>query len=138
MPATAAHTATDVRELRFDDGIPGFPDQHRFTLSRWGGDDSPFSLLESVDDAALRFVVVPPEVFFPTYAPVLGDDDAARLGLTEADDAIVLVVVTLGDAAADATANLLGPVVINRHSLSGAQVVLTSQDLPTRAPLVGS
>jgi flagellar assembly factor FliW len=138
MPATASHTATDVRELHFDDGIPGFPDHRRFTLSRWGGDDSPFSLLESVDDDSLRFVVVPPEVFFPTYAPMLSDDDAARLGLSQAEDAIVLVVVTLGDAAVDATANLLGPVVINRHTLAGAQVVLTSQELSTRAPLVGS
>lgn len=138
MPAPSAAADTDLRELHFDDGLPGFPDRHRFALVRWGGDDSPFSLLEAVDDPSLRFVVVPPEVFFPSYAPVLGDDDVERLSLTGADDAIVLVVVTLGDAALDATANLLGPVVINRHTLVAAQVVLTGQDLPTRAPLVGS
>lgn len=130
--------ATDLRELQFADGLPGFPDHRRFTLTRWGDEDSPFSLLEAVDGDELRFVVVPPEVFFPDYAPVLGDDDVARLGLTEADDAIVLVVVTLGAGPADATVNLLGPVVINRHTLAGAQVVLAGQDLPTRAPLVGA
>lgn len=134
MPAAA----TDLRELHFDDGLPGFPDHRRFTLTRWGDEDSPFSLLEATDDDALRFVVVPPELFFPAYAPVLSDDDVARLGLTEPGDAIVLVVVSLGAGPADATANLLGPVVINRHTLVAAQVVLAGQDLATRAPLVGA
>lgn len=127
---------SSLSELHFDDGLPGFPGQRRFMLTRWGGDDSPFSVLEDVDDAALRFVVVPPEVFFPTYAPVLTEDDAARLELRAPDDAIVLVVVTLGATPAQATANLLGPVVVNRHTLASAQLVLAGQDLPTRAPLV--
>ena len=130
-------TATDLRELHFEDGLPGFPEHQRFTLTRWGDDESPFSLLEAIDDE-LRFVVVPPELFFPDYAPVLGDDDVDRLGLSDADDAIVLVVVTLGAGPADATANLLGPVVINRHTLASAQVVLAGQDVPARAPLVSA
>ena len=136
MPAILEHPA-DVDELRFADGLPGFPASHRFTLVRWGGDESSFSVLRSIDDEDLRFVVVPPGLFFPDYAPVLSDDDAARLGLDDADDAIVLVVVSLGARPEDATANLLGPIVINRHTLSAAQVVLTGQDLPTRQALAG-
>lgn len=130
-------TAHDVAELHFDDGLPGFPLARRFTLVPWGGEESIFSVLQSLDDDDLRFVVVPPEPFFPDYAPVLGDDDVARLGLRSSDDAIVLVVVTLGERPEEATANLLGPVVINRHTLTGAQVVLTGQDLPSRQRLVG-
>lgn len=130
--------ATDLRELHFDDGLPGFPEHRRFSLVRWGDETSPFSLLESLDGDALRFVVVPPALFFPEYAPVLSDEDAARLGLEGADDAIVLVVVSLGERPADATANLLGPVIVNRHTLAAGQVVLTGQDVPTRAPLIGA
>ena len=136
MPATLEQPQAGTGELRFDDGLPGFPAAHRFTLSPWGADDSPFSVLQSADDADLRFVVVPPELFFPDYAPEIGDDDAERLGLEASDDAILLVVVTLGERAADATANLLGPIVVNRHTLAGAQVVCSQQDLPARAPLV--
>lgn len=137
MPAPA-DAPPSLRELHFEDGLPGFPGERRFTLTRWGGEDSPFSILQDVDDDAVRFVVVPPEVFFPDYAPVLSDDDAARLDLQGPEDAIVLVVVTLRATPAEATANLLGPVVINRHTLAGAQVVLAAQELPTRAPLVGA
>lgn len=136
MTGTTLDTAADLTELRFEDGLPGFPTAHRFTLERWGGDDSPFSLLESLDDEILRFVVVPPELFFPDYVPVLSDEDARRLGLDDAEDALVLVVVSLGERAEDATANLLGPVVVNRHTMAAAQVVLNGQDLPTRRALV--
>lgn len=138
MPATLDHPTTDVDELHFDDGLPGFPTAQRFALVRWGGEDSPFSVLQSLEDDELRFVVVPPGPFFPGYAPVLSDDDAERLRLDDADDAIVLVVVSLGERPEDATANLLGPVVVNRHTRAAAQVVLNGQDLSTREPLVRS
>ncbi|MEX2658113.1 MAG: flagellar assembly protein FliW [Acidimicrobiales bacterium] len=124
--------------VTFGDGLPGFPAARRFSLERWGGDDSPFSVLQSLDDEALRFVVVPPDTFFPDYAPVLDDGDADRLGLAEPEDAIVLVVVSLGERVEDATANLLGPVVVNRHTLAAAQVVLSGQDLPARRRLVNA
>lgn len=124
--------------ITFGDGLPGFPAARRFSLQRRGGDDSPFSVLQSLDDDALCFVVVPPDAFFPDYAPELEDGDAERLGLTEADDAIVLLVVSLGARAEEATANLLGPVVVNRHTLAAAQVVLRGRDLPARQPLVSA
>lgn len=132
-----APEAGEIPELFFPDGLPGFPLEQRFALVRWGGDDSPFSLMQSVTDAELRFVVVPAEIFFPGYAPVIDDTAAARLGLGTADDAIVLLVVSLGTRPEEATANLLGPVVINRHTRTAAQVVLSGQDLPTRRHLVG-
>lgn len=134
MPDTAWPSTTSV--LRFDAGLPGFPEARRFTLLRWGDEDSPFSVLQSLDDDRLQFVVVPPEAYFPDYAPVLNDDDVERLGLEEPEDAIVVVVVSLGERPQDATANLLGPVVINRHTLAAAQVVLTRQDLAPRVPLL--
>lgn len=135
MPPVLDEIEVDAAELHFADGLPGFPDAHRFTLVRWGGEGSPFSVLQSLE-GELRFVVVPPALFFPDYEPELAGDDAARLGLDDPESAILLVVVSLGERAEDATANLLGPVVINRHTMEAAQVVLSGQDLPTRCPLV--
>lgn len=123
-----------VPTLSLPAGLPGFPGAQRFALVRWGPADSPFSLLRSLDDPELEFVVVPPGVFFPGYAPDLDDATAEDLGLTDADDAVVLVLVTVGEAAADATANLLAPIVVNRRTREAAQVVL-ADDLDLRAPL---
>jgi flagellar assembly factor FliW len=125
-----------IPELRFPAGLPGFPGERRFGLVRWGGDDSPFSLLQSIEEDGLQFLVVPPDVFFPDYAPEVGDDVVSSLGLQAPEDAILLVIVTVGDAPQDATANLLGPVVVNRHTLVGAQAVLTTGDHDPRRRLV--
>lgn len=123
-------------ELVFDAGLPGFGDAHRFALVRVGGDDSPFSVLRSLEDEGLEFVVVPPAVFFPDYEPEIADDVAESLGLHSADDALLLVIVTLADPIAASTANLLGPVVVNRHTRSAAQVILDPGRYQTRQPLV--
>lgn len=123
-------------EMHFATGLPGFPDVHRFVLVPWGEQDSPFSILRALD-GELEFLVVPPAAFFPEYEPEIDDDNAAELGLGTADDAIVLVIVTVPERVHDATANLLGPLVINRHTRQGRQVVLSEQ-WSTRQPLVGA
>src|SRR5207302_10115379 len=121
MGSVLMESRADTAELVFESGLPGFPEAHRFTLVRWGDEDSPFSIMRSLEHDGLEFVVVPPMVFFPDYEPELDDTTAARLALERADDAIVLAMVTLGEHATDATANLLGPIVVNRHSRRAAQ-----------------
>jgi flagellar assembly factor FliW len=123
------------RVITIDAGLPGFPAARHFVLVRWGGEDSPFSLLQCVDVDDLQFVVVPPEIFFPDYRASVDEEDAGRLHLDNADDALVLVILTLGDSPRDATANLLGPIVINRHTLEAAQVVLASAEYDVRTPV---
>lgn len=105
-------------------GLPGFPDARRFVLVEWGEEGSPFSLLRSLDHDSLEFLVAAPVVLFPDYEPEIDDAYADALGLTSADDALVLVLVTVADRAEHATANLLAPIVVNVHTLVGAQVVL--------------
>jgi flagellar assembly factor FliW len=46
------------------------------------------------------------------------------LGLTRAEDALVLVLITVTDRAEDATGNLLAPIVVNLVTMRAAQVVL--------------
>jgi flagellar assembly factor FliW len=128
-------TATDIAEITFPAGLPGFPQAHRFALAPWGPAGSPFLLLSSVEDSEIGFVVVPPWVFYPEYEFELDTGTAERLSLTASEDAVVFVVVTLRERPADSTLNLLGPIVVNRHSHEAAQVVLPSAGYSVRAPL---
>lgn len=130
-------TATDS-ELVFATGLPGFGDAHRFVLVRIGGEESLFSMLRSSDDAGCEFVVVPPELFFPEYAPVIDDDLAVRIGLETADDALLLVIVTITDPPQDSTANLLGPVVVNRRTRQAVQAILEPGSYSTREALLSA
>lgn len=116
--------------------MPGFPDHTRFTLVQLD-EAGVLCALRSVEDPDLRFLVVPPHLFFPEYAPEVDDNTVESLGLRTAADVLTLVVVNPGDAASSATANLLAPVLVNTATRRGGQVVL-SDDLPVRAPLLAA
>ena len=133
--ATIDPSVLDHAELYLDAGLPGFPGAHRFRLGRWGDSAGPFRLLECLDLPGLAFVVVPPEGFFPGYAPEIDRATADRLGLVEPQDALVFVIVTLGPTPYDATVNLLGPLVVNSRSRLAAQIVLDGDGSMVRTPL---
>jgi flagellar assembly factor FliW len=126
---------TDVVEINFPAGLPGFPQAHRFELAPWGPAGSPFMMLSSVDDPDVGFVVVPPWVFYPDYEFELDNGTAERLSLQSSEDAVVFAVVTLRDRPEDSTLNLLGPIVVNRFTHEAAQVVLPTSGYSVRAPL---
>ena len=128
---TAVLPEIALPELAMSGGMAGFPDAKRYALVEVP-EASPLFLLRSLDEPGLEFVVVPPAVFFPDYAPEVDDASAARLALTDAQDALLLVVLTVNDAGA--TANLLAPILINQRTRAAAQVVLHG-DWPLRAPL---
>jgi flagellar assembly factor FliW len=129
------NTVTDVIEVTFPAGLPGFPHIHRFRLAPWGPAGGPFLLLSAVDNPEIGFVLVPPWVFYPDYEFEMDAASAERLGLQDAGDAVVFAVVTVGDRPEEATLNLLGPIVVNRRTHEAAQVVLPASGYSVRAPL---
>lgn len=132
-------TTDELPELHFASGLPGFPEARRFVLVRIGDELSPFSVLRSLDSGSdVEFVVTHPGLFFPDYAPEIDDDTADRLELKSGDDALLLVIVTVTDPVAASTANLLGPIVVNRHTRAAAQAVLGASGYNTREALVPS
>jgi flagellar assembly factor FliW len=133
--ATTEQASRDIPVLTMVGPMLGFPEHNRFALTRLD-EQGTICDLHSLDDETLRFVVVPPGLFFADYAPEITDNTAAQLQAATADELVVLVVVTLGEGLSDATANLLAPVLLNPEKRLAAQVVLDDADLPLRAPLV--
>ncbi|MDY0892515.1 flagellar assembly protein FliW [Frigoribacterium sp. CFBP9030] len=87
----------------------------------------------AVDAADVRLFVLDASVHLTDYSPVITDEQTALLELTDADDAMLLVVAT--PASSGMTVNLLAPVVVNRVTGAGAQLILEGQDWPLRAEL---
>jgi flagellar assembly factor FliW len=125
----------DLPVLEFARPIPGFPDQLKYVLTRVA-DDGLLYVMRSLDEPGVRFLVIPPLPFFPDYAPEIDDDTLDLLDVHDADRLLVLLVVSAGERVADATVNLLAPIVVDRISRRAAQVLLTGEDFPLRAPLV--
>ncbi len=125
----------DVPEITFVRPIPGFTDLKKFVLVRLDDMQAAISELRSLERPEVRFVVAAPSMFFTDYSIELDDDDCDHLGLHDAEDALVLTVLTVGEDAAHSTANLLAPVVINTRTRDAAQVILSGSDWPVRASL---
>jgi flagellar assembly factor FliW len=121
----------ELPTIEFVAAMPGFPAHRRFALVRLD-DAGLLYALTSVDDSDLRFLVVPPAPFFPDYAPEVDDETLELLGRPDADQLLLLLVVTAGEA--HTTANLLAPIVIDQGNRRAVQVVLTGSGLPVREP----
>lgn len=118
--------------LRFPAGIHGFEDARRFTL-RDLEEGGTFQLLECVDDPNLAMVVCIPWLLFPDYAPEIDEITQSELELTTPEDAIVFCSVTVEPDSEALYVNLLGPFVVNAHTLRGRQVVQHDLNVPVRA-----
>ncbi len=117
-------TPTPGNQVRFPAGIPGFEQFKDYVLLA-NPAEMPFAWLRVSDSASLAFVVINPFVVMPNYAPDIPQTDVEFLGLKEPDDAVLFSVVTLRGQGR-ATINLKGPIVINRHTHTGKQVIIAN------------
>ncbi|HYE32953.1 MAG TPA: flagellar assembly protein FliW [Methylomirabilota bacterium] len=105
-------------------GLLGLEHIKRFRLVS-NPEEEPFSWLEVDGETDLAFIVAPPCYVAPDYAPKLTDDDVEFLDLESPSDALIYNIVTLRGRNA-ATVNLKGPIVVNRHTMRGKQVILAN------------
>lgn len=110
----------------------GLAPHTRFRLDPIDGADGLFAL-RAIDDDALRLYVVDPHTVLSGYTPTIPDEQVEALGLTDAADALLLVVAS--HTPDGVHVNLLAPIVGHRDTGSAAQVILEGQDHPLRAPL---
>ena len=129
---TTAGGLLDGTVLDFVGGLPGFPTARHFRIERLAPEYGPFCVMRSVDQTEICFVVMVAGALFPDYSVEIDEQHVANLGLEVAADAIVLAIVTLGEPP---TANLLGPLVVNRHTWVAAQVVQYQSDYRVAEPL---
>jgi len=123
----------DDRLITFPKGLLGFANYTRFVLIE-SGQESYFWWLQSVDVSDLAFVVTDPSLFVPTYKVPIRAEQMESVGLSEIEEAQVLVIVNKRDETL--TGNLQGPLVINVSQRVGEQLVLSDRRFTTRVPLV--
>ena len=108
-------------------GLVGFPDYTHAELL-YQPDQLPFlwMKLRGPKDS-INFVVLEPGGIVKGYEPELFDADAVSLDLSDPSEAMVLNVVTLKHRdPVEATANLIGPIIVNRRTRIGRQLVISN------------
>jgi len=85
-------------------------------------EEAPFYWLQVQGDPGLAFVVVEPFFVDPHYQPDINPRDTAGLDIHQPEEAILLNIVNV-QGQKQPTVNLKGPIVINRRTMIGKQVI---------------
>ena len=137
--------APAANSFTLPDGLIGFENRRQAELL-YEPANLPFLWLRlSGAGAPVHFVVLEPGGVIPGYEPELFDEHAIALGLRDGAEAMILNIVTLRHARPlEATVNLVGPIVVNRRTRTGRQVVISNyprysahHPLVERSPGVG-
>lgn len=123
----------DERQIyEFPEGIPGFDDIHRYALLDSKDANVPFKWLQAVGEPELAFVVIRIVDFMPSYDLVVSTADLEALGTPDAAALVVFAIVTIPEKAAEMTANLQGPIIINTERRQGRQAISLSDRYTVR------
>lgn len=116
-----------ANQLILPQGLIGFADYTRADLL-YMPDHLPFLWIKvhsAVDE--LHFIVIEPGGIVPGYEPEIFDGDAEHLDLRDPAEAMILNIVTLRrQNPVEATVNLIGPLVVNRRTRIGRQLVISN------------
>ena len=114
-------TFDEAAVLRIPRGLIGIPDDTWLLVTR--EPDSPFMWLQSLIDPDLAIVVTRPERFFPDYQLQISQDQLTALGFTDGHLVETLCLVRADQDITAFTINLLGPLVFDADTQTGAQLV---------------
>lgn len=108
--------------IRFPRGLVGYEHCVKFTLLQLRP-DSPFLILQSLDNPDLGLLVADPYTFVAEYCIHVGTAEQTLLRVTDIHQVAVLVTVTIPHGKPERTAiNLTGPILINHERRMGLQV----------------
>ncbi len=118
-PEKRALNGQDIIQLPY--GLLGFERVNNYALLTRPNEE-PFLWLQMLEGARQAFLVLSPFAAVPDYQPDIAEEDVKFLELTTPADAQLVNIVTLRGKG-QATINLKGPVVINRHTKIAKQII---------------
>ncbi len=128
-------TVSKDQLITFTDGILGFENlKEYYLLDR---DEGPFYWLQSVDVTEIAFIIINPMYFKADYRLELSQKDFKDIDLYSEKDieenTLLFVIVTIPpDNPKNMTANLLGPIIINKLNKKGKQALSLNNEYNTR------
>ena len=118
-----------ANKLTLPQGLIGFRD---YTCAEilYAPEHLPFLWLKLTnlkDQETIHFIVIEPAGFIPGYEPELFDEDAAGLDIADPAEVMILNIVAMNNhEGIEASVNLVGPIVVNRRTRIGRQLVVAN------------
>ena len=123
---TKAYGQIEVDErqkINFPQGLFGFENYKDYVLL--DAEQQPFFWLQSLDEQEIAFILINPFHFRNDYEVNVSNEELSEIGITTPENALIFTIVTIPQDGGSMTANLQGPLVINKEKMKGMQAVLT-------------
>jgi flagellar assembly factor FliW len=123
----------EKQKVVFPGGLYGFEDVNEYVLL--DAEHQPFYWLQSVNDKDIAFVLINPFIFRYDYEVNVPNEELEEIGINSPNKALIFVIVTV-PSDGPMTANLQGPLVINRDNMTGRQAVLSDIRWKTKHDII--
>ncbi|MCK5737186.1 MAG: flagellar assembly protein FliW [Spirochaetaceae bacterium] len=132
---TKAYGSVEINErqrITISSGLYGFEGLENYVLM--DARQRPFYWLQSVDVQDVAFVLIDPKLIRLDYDAKISSQDFEALGLdgSQDDRFLQFAIVTIPDERQDMTANLQGPIIINKESREGRQCISQNENWHVR------
>jgi len=124
----------EKQKISIPQGLFGFEDDIEYVLL--DSENPSFYWLQSVNDKEIAFVLINPFLFRKDYEANVTNEDLAEIGIKSPDNALVFVIVTIPQDGGPMTANLQGPLIINKENMTGMQAILSDPKWKTKHDIV--
>ena len=122
--------------IKIPSGIFGFEDYTDYALIDCR--IKPFIWLQSLDESALAFLMIDPFIINPDFEVDIDDKELGKIGIKDPSDVLVMTIVTVPNDGSPVTANLRGPVIINKKTHEGMQAILNDPKWTTKFDIVSA
>lgn len=121
----------DESLIVFPEGVIGFRTATRFVIFDCG-EEGVFKWLQSVDRPDLAFVICDASLILPDYQVMIGSKERDLLQVNNPAEVVICLIMIIPEDPREATANLLGPILMNSESRRGMQLVVVNPEYSTR------
>ncbi|MFW6138427.1 MAG: flagellar assembly protein FliW [Spirochaetota bacterium] len=125
---------SERQKLYFPEGIIGFEGIHYYYLidSREG----PFYWLQAEHCPELAFLLIDPRIFMEGYHLKVPNSELRSIGVESESDIIDFAIVTVPRDPSRISANLMGPIIINKKTRLAKQTISEKSEYGVKHPIL--
>lgn len=118
------------QKIHFASGLFGFENFRDYVLL--DATQQPFYWLQSMEVAEIAFVLINPRLFRPDYELQIDDAELSELGISSHEEILCFTIVSIPENPSKMTANLQGPIIINKKTREARQSIHQNPKWKTR------
>ena len=123
------------KKITFVQGIIGFPDLKDFLLIHDSDSEGGIKWLQSIQEPAFAMPVIDPLIVMPDYNPQIEDELLKPLKITDEQEVLVIVTITVPSDLTKMSVNLKAPIIISGETRLANQIITDDEQYKVKYPI---